>query len=192
MAFLNKFTISVEEGKKEILEYIQSTKSGLYFHPEFLGLIFAAIIVELKSIFAEHGLFPNNELIRKLFKYYERDDLLGCFKVIDESGNRTNGLERVRVVKWNEFLSYLANAASPKYDVILVEGNCQEFKSLFDGHENILRSFFAEDKIIKLKRSGEDRRSGVDRRKLNYPSYRGPGRRSGRDRRSPAERRRSL
>jgi hypothetical protein len=189
ITFLSKFTISVGDRKEEILEYIQSTTSDLYFHPEFLGLIFAAIIVELKKIFAEHGLFANNELIRKLLKYYERDDLLECVKVIDESGK---GMDGGRVVKWNEFLNCLAKGASPKYDVILIEGNCQEFRSIFDGHDHILKSFFAEDKIIKLKRSGEDRRSGGDRRKFNYPDYKGPERRSSKDRRSSTDRRRFL
>ncbi|MFB3886674.1 MAG: hypothetical protein ACE144_15715 [Thermodesulfobacteriota bacterium] len=192
MAFLNKFTISVAGRKEEILEYIQSTRSDLYFHPEFLGLVFAAVVVELKTIFAEHRLFANNELIRKLLKYYERDALLGCFKYIDESRSQMGGSEGVGIVKWNEFLNYLANRVRPKYDVILIEGNCQEFKSIFDGHENILKSFFAEDKIIKLKRSGEDRRSGVDRRKFRDPNYRGAERRSGKDRRSSIERRRLL
>jgi len=193
VTFLNKFTISMEmENKKEtVLEYIQSTRSSLYFRPELLGLIFAAVIVELKSIFAEHGLFANNELIRKLLKYYERDDVLECIKYIDGPGNEIDELGEVRVAKWDEFLKYLANVANPKYDVILIEGNFQEFKSIFDGHENILKGFFEEDKIIKLKRSGEDRRSGVDRRKFNDPNYKGPERRSGQDRRSAKERRKS-
>jgi len=191
VTFLNKFTISMEDKKEAVLEYIQSTRSGLYFRPELLGLIFASVIVELKSIFAEHGLFANNELIRKLLKYYERDDLLECIKYIDEPSNEIDELGEVRVVKWDEFLKYLANVANPKYDVILIEGDCHEFKSIFNGHENILRGFFAEDKIIKLKRSGEDRRSGVDRRKFNDPNYKGPERRSGQDRRSTKERRKS-
>jgi hypothetical protein len=192
VTFLNKFTISIENKKENILEYIQSTKSGLYFRPELLGLIFAAVIVEFKSIFADHGLSTNNEMIRKLLKYYERDDLLECFKYIDEPSNEIDELGEVRVVEWNKFLKYLAHVANPQYEVILLEGNCQEFKSIFNGHENILKDFFAEDKIIKLKRSGEDRRSGVDRRKFNDPNYKGPERRSGRDRRSGKERRKSV
>lgn len=191
MTFLNKFTLPIENKKENVLEYIQSTRSELYFRPELLGLIFAAVVVEFKSTFTEHGLFANNELIRKLLKYYERDDLLECFKYIDESDNEINELGEVRVVKWGEFLKYLANVANPKYDVILIEGNCQEFKSIFDGHENILKGFFAEDKIIKLKRSGEDRRAGGDRRNFNDPNYKGPERRSGQDRRSVKERRKS-
>ncbi len=189
MTFLNKFTIPIENKKENVFEYIQSTKSKLYSHPELLGLIFAAVIVEFKSIFAEHSLFTNNELMRKLLKYYERDDLLECFKYIDESSYETDGLGEVRVVKWDDYLKYLANVTNPKYDAILIEGNCQEFKSIFDGHENILKGFFAEDKIIKLKRSGEDRRSGGDRRKFRDPKFKGPERRSGQDRRSAKERR---
>ena len=191
MTFLSKFTLPIENKKENVLEYIQSTRSELYFRPELLGLIFAAVVVEFKSTFTEHGLFANNELIRKLLKYYERDDLLECFKYIDESDNEINELGEVRVVKWGEFLKYLANVANPKYDVILIEGNCQEFKSIFDGHENILKGFFAEDKIIKLKRSGEDRRAVGDRRNFNDPNYKGPERRSGQDRRSVKERRKS-
>jgi hypothetical protein len=190
LTFLNKFTISIENKKENILEYIQSTQSKLYYRPELLGLIFAAVIVESKSIFAEHGLFANNELIRKLLKYYERDDLLECFKYIDKSDNEMDELGAVRFVEWGNFLKYLANVATPKYDVILIEGDSQEFKSIFDRHENIFKGFFAEDKIIKLKRSGEDRRSGGDRRKFKDRNYKGPERRSGQDRRSAKERRR--
>ncbi len=191
VTFLKKFTIPIENEKENVLEYIQTSRSRLYFHPELLGLIFAAIIVEFKSVFAEHGLFANNELIRKLLKYYERDDLLECFKQIDDPRQETEDWGAVRAVKWDEFLKYLAHVANPKYDVILIEGTSQEFKSIFDRHENILRGFFAEDRIIKLKRSGEDRRSGDDRRKLNDPNYKGPQRRRGQDRRLSKERRTS-
>ena len=191
VTFLRQFTIPIENKKEKVLEYIQSIRSGLYSHPEVLGLIFAAIIVELKSIFAEHGLFANNELIRKLLKYYEREALLECFKYIDKSDKEMGELGKMRMIKWGDFLKYLTNVATPRYDVILIEGNSQEFRSIYSGHENVLKSFFAEDKIIKLKRSGEDRRAGIDRRRFGDPTYKGPERRSGQDRRLSKERRKS-
>jgi hypothetical protein len=61
-------------------------------------------------------------------------------------------LGAVRVVKWDEFLKYLANVTNPQYNVILIEGNSQELKSISNGYENILKDFFAENKIKTFRR----------------------------------------
>jgi len=50
-----------------------------------------------------------------------------------------------------------------------------------------------EDIMVRQeRRSGKDRRRGVNRRKFNDPNYKGPERRRGQNRRSEKDRRGSL